>query len=371
MALEYISLWYFEVLIRRILLVRKPDPPAIITFNADYIGRQWAPPPHADPSTARKTLFYYNQEPMKIWLSSLYEIPVFSASLWMLPLASKRGRDLQFGQRKMETTFHNSTNPYSTDNYHADRCCHPRKEGHLILGLVLAYCLVEEEKLMASYDETRIAHVENDFTALDTPILRDPVYLSPEEEDLYVRHNVKSVNVDFTDPSDEGKKSWKDKVVANEGWSWYADNKDKDKFGFIANNVTGGQHIALSLSGGQHGRVELSYVVSYENFGIALAWLDESTDMNKKMKNDKKNPKKFKDQCRTSIKKRMAKLKYSEHQLLIASWEEKASVPKVQILEEALDENKTMILHICLTPRSEELAVGKENKFKLLGVRVY
>lgn len=42
---EYKSGWYFEVLLRRLLLLRKPDPVAIVTFNADYIGRKYAGPP--------------------------------------------------------------------------------------------------------------------------------------------------------------------------------------------------------------------------------------------------------------------------------------------------------------------------------------
>jgi len=39
---EYRSAWYFEILLRRLLLLRKPDPVAIITFTADYVGSQWA-----------------------------------------------------------------------------------------------------------------------------------------------------------------------------------------------------------------------------------------------------------------------------------------------------------------------------------------
>ena len=35
-----------------------------------------------------------------------------------------------------------------------------------------------------------------------------------------------------------------------QGWTWFADNKDNDKYGFIANNITGGQHIAFSITGG-------------------------------------------------------------------------------------------------------------------------
>ena len=42
---DYMSLWYYEVMLRRLLKARTPDPPAIVTFNADYTGRTWAGPP--------------------------------------------------------------------------------------------------------------------------------------------------------------------------------------------------------------------------------------------------------------------------------------------------------------------------------------
>jgi hypothetical protein len=53
---------------------------------------------------------------------------------------------------------------------------------------------------------------------------------------------------------------------------------DKDKYGLIAKCVTGGQHIAFTLTGGKYGIIEVSFVISYENFGIALAWLDDKHD---------------------------------------------------------------------------------------------
>ena len=45
---------------------------------------------------ARKTLFRKNSEPVKSWISSLYEVPVFSSAVWMLSLHSKRGMVNQF-----------------------------------------------------------------------------------------------------------------------------------------------------------------------------------------------------------------------------------------------------------------------------------
>ena len=304
---------------------------------------------YIDPMEARKTLFRSNQEPMKLWLSSMYEIPVFSASIWILPLSGKLGGVKQFDP--------NGTYPYATDKWHTDACCHPRAEGHLILGLVLAYCLVEEEKVMDVEGGESMLDVEADFTALDTPLLRDPIYLSSEEEDLYVQNNLAhSFSLDFTDPSD-GEDAWKDAKLTNEGWTWHADNNEQDKFGYIADNVDGGQHISIALTGGHLGVVEVSYVVSYENFGTALAWLDDKSENNKQ-----------KD-CNKPIDS-WKRARGKKPHILFASWEEKASVPKVDILPKKLEEGKEGVLHICLTPKSEKV-LGTENRFKLLTIRVY
>ena len=98
--------------------------------------------------------------------------------------------------------------------------------------------------------------------------------------------------------------------------------------------------------------------LSYENFGVALAWFGTSRK-NKKEK-----------ECATPV--RSDNDKYSKGvQRLVAKWKEKASVPKADLLEEKLEEGEEKVLHICLTPRSKKIAVGPENKFKLLGVRVY
>lgn len=201
--------------------------------------------------------------------------------------------------------------------------------------------------------------IEHDFTADKTPILRDPVYLSPEEEALYVRNDLAYSGIDFTDPN--GEDSWKDKIVVNEGWKWYADNVDNDKFGFIADKVSGGQHIAISLEGAKHGTVEISYTVSYENFGIALAWLGD------------RNEDKVEQWCSTELKSFQPEKKKNQPHRLFAIWEEKASVPKVDLLPVKLDEGETQTLHICLTPKSKDkkVAKGDGNKFKLLEVRVY
>jgi len=341
---QYRSSWYFEVLIRRLLLLRKPDPVAIITFNADYIGRTWAMPPYQDIAEARRTLFHNNHEPLKIWVSSIYEVPVFSAVIWMLPLAGKRGLYWQFNR---------TANPYNTAAWHADACCHPHPGGHLLLSLVLAYCFIEEEKIMQSYNQDDTAYGERDFTMDASPTLREPLYLSNDEDSMYVRNSLTTEGFDFTD-SNAGEKSWEESIVAN-GWTWFADNKDKDKFGYIADGVEGGQHIAISLTGGVYGKVEIRFVISYENFGVALAWLDETAENTH-----------HDGLCTNGQDKKST----PKPQRLVASWNEHVSVPKVDILNEKLEQGTNKTLHICLTPRDEKQK-GTENKFKLLGIRVY
>ncbi|KAL7544982.1 hypothetical protein ACHAWF_008356 [Thalassiosira exigua] len=339
-TIEYHSGWYFEVVLRRLSILRKPDPVAIITFNADYIGRKWAMPPWFDPKEARKMIFRANTEPTKLWVSSIYEIPVFSAVIWMLPLSMKKGRDWQFNRTE---------NPYSTSAWHADACCHPPAQGHLILTLVIAYCMVEEEKIMMSYNEFDTAEGEHDFTMDTVPILRTPLYLSPEEDDMYVWSKTEAV-ADFSDPN--GEKDWKNIVAANEGWSWYADNKYLDKFGLIAGGDDGGQHLALKLSGKQHGRVDVTYVISYENFGVALVWLDESTENVHKQ-----------TFCNGKTEGKMP-------QQLNAIWGAQASLPTNALLTERLKDGEEKVLHICLMPRSKNQK-GTKNKFKLLSITVY
>jgi hypothetical protein len=231
---------------------------------------------------------------------------------------------------------------------------HP--EGHKILALVLAYCMIEEEKEMMLNNRDK-ADIERDFTI--DGLLRDPVYLSPEEEAIYVQKETKvSTDIDFTDPN--GEVEWKKYALSIDSWTWYADNREEDKFGLISSDMTGGPHVALSVKGGQHGLVEISYVMSYENFGLALAWLDdEITNTRSK-------------ECKTADKKKGARTKSrgNKPERLIAYWEETASVPTVQLLKTRLSLGEEKILHICLTPHNE-YTTGDENKFKLLGVRVY
>ena len=201
------------------------------------------------------------------------------------------------------------------------------------------------------------ADIEKDFTI--EGLLRDPVYLSSEEEEMYVQKETKvATEIDFTDPN--GEDAWKKYTMLIEYWKWYADNKDNDKFGLISSDMKGGPHVAMSIKGGRHGLIEISYVMSYENFGLALAWIDG------------KNANTKADMCKKVVKRKGADTtnRGNKPERLIAYWDESASVPTVQLLKRRLSEGEEKILHICLTPQNE-YTTGDENKFKLLGVRVY
>jgi len=338
------------MLLRKLLLLRKPDYPAIVVFNADYIGRIWAGNPWSDPKIARRDLFRYNQEPLKLWLSFLYDIPVFSASLFHLALASKLGTDVQFNFNETR----DGHNPYGTNIWHADACCHPKADGHRVLALVLVYNFADE--LWRMENDASVGHedrMEGDFT-IDPrrPRMRDPVYMSPEEERLYVRGSSDGVAIDLTDPDGEDK--WRGEIVASEGWTWFADNKDKDKYGLIADSVDGGQHVAFRVTGQKHGVVEVTFVVSYENFGIALVWLDDKEENTRS------------GDCLTPLKEVLW-----QPRQLSGVWDERASVPQAQLLEERLEMGDSKVLHICLTPFDGSHRQGEGNKFKLMGIRMY
>lgn len=352
------SAFYFEVLLRRLLLLRKPDPVAIVTFNADYIGEPWL---HDN----RVSLFRKNMEPLKIYISSMYEVPVFSAVSWLLPLAGKRGTELLINKTLYE---------FGTASWHTDRCCHPSKRGHKLLSLVLAFCLLEEEKAVMSHQYSHLADIEQDLTANQYPVLRDPLYLSTEEDKAYVTSADEEERlIDFTNPDDN---DWQEHVPVKEGWSWYADNNFNDKYGLIANDSTGESHVAISLTGGKNGLVEISFVISYENFGRGFSWLDDSQDNNKQdlckkvlrlCRKDKGDAATWKFTDRGKCQRYVD----GADTALNGIWREKASVDTVTILRERLPEGQQKYLHICISPPDIRTHLGADNKFKLLSVRSF
>lgn len=243
-------------------------------------------------------------------------------------------------------------NPYSTSAWHwNEACCHPHREGHLVFSLVLAYCIVEEQKMM-SYNDEHKTRIEHDFTKDDPPRLRDPIYLSPDEDDLYVARNMDVTGFDFTDPSKEME--WE--IVLKIGWSFHADNVDKDKYGFIANDISGKSHFAMSITGGKIGLIEISYLMSYENFGDSIAWI---SDPDSNVLHHLCNSKQF-----VGTQQRPDVDRLSGH------WEEHVSIPTVTILKQRIKEGVKKNLHVCLLPQLASIK-WKENKFKLIGVRVY
>ena len=205
-----------------------------------------------------------------------------------------------------------------------------------------------------SYNDEHPARIEHDFTADAEPRLRDPIYLSPDEDNFYVHNSMEVNGLDFTDPS--GEEAWRDSIVLNKGWSFYADNADKDKYGINTNNVLGKSHIALSIIGGKHGLIEISYIMSYENFGDSIAWLSAPDD---NILHHLCNSKQY-----------FGTLQRPDVDRLSGNWKEHASIPTVTILKQRIEVGTNKNLHICLIPHNKSRK-WKENKFTLLAVRIY
>lgn len=97
--------------------------------------------------------------------------------------------------------------------------------------------------------------------------------------------------------------------------------------------------------------------MSYENFGLCLVWIDDTSEnlfekeCNKTYDNSFKGPGMF--------------------EKIMGCWDEKASVPQVRIMNNRLKEGENRTLHLCLTPPDRRFVKGTSNKFKLLGVRVF
>lgn len=113
----------------------------------------------------------------------------------------------------------------------------------------------------------------------------------------------------------------------------------------------------MALTGGKHGLIEISHVVSYENFGLCLVWIDDTTENQ------------FEKECNQTYDGGF--VGFGNFEKIMGYWEEKASVPQVRVMSNRLYEGENRILHICLTPPNRKFVKGTSNKFKLLGVRVY
>ena len=149
-----------------------------------------------------RTKLFQNQEPIKNWISSMYEVPVFSVVNWLFPMTGKMGTDRQFDKSW----------PWSTINWHSDSCCHPQRGGgHHVIALVIAYrrrrsCYLTIKRLILMRKENMII-----YTMDGVPLLRDPLYLSPDEDELYVWNNSSTFLLDFTDPN--GEEKWKKSII--------------------------------------------------------------------------------------------------------------------------------------------------------------
>jgi len=282
-------------------------------------------------------------------LLNLYEIPTLSV-MPLLPMARRFGAEVQY----------NSSYPYSTLNWHTDHCCHPNGIGQRKLALVIVYHLQQE---IEEWLDVELTHFERDFTALPTsPVLPQPVKLTESEDELYVFGEA-TMSVDLStsafDPDLVG-------VVDMEGWTHSADNKDKDKFGLIADKA--GAHLSAKIEAGPFGSLTLLFVKSYRDFGAVKVWVDTHPHLPDEVQS-----------CQQVDKDILAKVQGATYgpELADARWMKQASATSMasfRWLQPAYKLRKRdpnsgqLYVHVCLVDRPKPIP-GEKNKFKLTGLQ--
>lgn len=326
--------WIHEIFIRKFLRLRKPEPVALIYLSADFIGRLWSYPPYVGDWEFLSNTFNGLPQWMIAPILSVYQIPVVSVVDFLLPQSRRRGKRFMF----------NDTNKHSISKWHADACCHPMTFGHLVIAFVFAFQLQQEMQ----YVDQEIPTEEQDLTALQTPYLPDGWKVTEEEDKLYVL-DPNFGTWDFT--QEKALLNSNQSVVANTGWTVYAENKEHDKFGLIATEAY--SYFALNISINRKQMVIISYLSSYENIGAVALWVSNSTNNNNSI-------------CKTLNVTDAVIVKNYDISILNAVWEKtRGSVPNS--FSKKLTKSATyVILHICLLPQA--LKFNGTNKFKIFGI---
>jgi len=246
--------WNNEIFIRKALLLRKPDPVAVVYFIADYHGRAWADKPWADPAAQLKSTSFGLVNTILYPLLMSYGVPTFSVVDGVFKHAYKLNRTGMFTNDLI----------FSTSRFHADACCHPFWTGHYLLAATLIYNLNEE----LGWAGVEVTQEEKDWTAMSPPRLPTPLRLTEQEDEVYVRQGV-FMSLNFMHPSGRAYNSSRLKKHVN--WEWVADNKENDKFGLQTSTL--GAVVTFAVTTGKLGSIRLNTLLSYETFSDAVAFV--------------------------------------------------------------------------------------------------
>eukprot|EP00854_Cymbomonas_tetramitiformis_P010614 gene10614-12553_t len=270
--------WYTEVIVRNLLRARTPSPPAVMYVESAWNGYKWLqamekPTPmtvaqsfdgiaqlaHQQvviPSGADEDANLGADEDAN-WLTSVgrmtsvlfyYQIPTVSAVDVLWPLAMHNRSAYWRGHE------------YSWMWNNLDRCCHPTHEGHMLLALLLAYNMEEE---IRRWIHEPLRAIEEDVTM--TRALEPPWLLTAKEDaEMGLRAAFSDMNFMLGAPEPSA-------IGHNEGWSWYADSKNKT--GLIATRV--GAHLSLKINVPAAAKVVIGFLQSYNTLTPAAWWVDE------------------------------------------------------------------------------------------------
>jgi len=241
---DYESLqWLTEIVIRKMLKMRRPDPAAIM-----YVEMSWwyKKSPYFD-----STFRFDSLGGMGAWghypILSYYDIPTTSLAEVAMQLSFAR-----------DQAFAEHDNPFR--GYRTDKCCHPSRYVHILTAWIIAYNF-ELEMLWADY---YIGPYQEDFSMENPPRNRMPFRLTELDIENWVDSDF--IIIDFT------KESSMKYVMKNNDWEFRSETR-KNKTGLIAD--TAKAHMSVEFDATlDFTRLIVGFLSTYENISPVHIWFD-------------------------------------------------------------------------------------------------
>jgi len=239
--------WLTEILIRKMLKMRRPDPAAIM-----YVEMSW----WYKKSPYFESMFRFDSlGGMGAWghypVLSYYDIPTISLADVAMQLSFSR-----------DQSFAEADNPFR--GYRTDKCCHPAGYVHTLTAWTIAYNF-ELEMLWGDY---YIGPYQEDFSMENPPRNRMPFRLTELDVENWVASNF--TTIDFT------QESAMKYVTKNNGWEFRSETR-KNKTGLIAD--TAKAHMGIEFDATlDFTRIIVGFLSTYENISPVHVWFDHDGD---------------------------------------------------------------------------------------------
>jgi hypothetical protein len=269
--------WYTEVLLRRLLKARIPNPIAVVYLEVGFSYGSFANYEHWQ---AKQTTSLGSASGWHVPVLQMYGIPGYSFIDWFVPLVLR------------DFASHNQTpvtmeQPFGFGAVLNDMCCHPQALVQRMYTITMAFNFCDDldyylrEKTLPAKQIEQQRVQEADLTALSTGAkLPQPWHLTKQDEAMYVQrsflstfdfqmHPLKQEFIGANDTNLPGGNA-----NATQRWHRFADNKEGDKYGIIALGYEA--HLSVRVKVSPEGLVFVGYLGSYERIGRVGIWMDDS-----------------------------------------------------------------------------------------------